>query len=128
MSKQFNFTYELFDSSDELTSQDAFLLSEARSVTQFAYAPYSGFQVGAFATKTNVSAKDFGEGSFDKGIMLEIPLSWFSGKPSRSVRPLIIRPVGRDGGARLYVDGRLYDVLHSYDETRLDAQWGRVWK
>ena len=88
----------------------------------------NGWQVGAFATKTNVSAKDFGEGSFDKGIMLQIPLSWFSGQPSRSVRPLVIRPVGRDGGARLYVADRLYDVVRSYDETRLDAQWGRVWK
>lgn len=88
----------------------------------------NGWQVGAFATKTNVSAKDFGEGSFDKGIILQIPLSWFSGKPSRSVRPLIIQPIGRDGGARLNVTDRLYNVLHSYDESRLDAQWGRVWK
>lgn len=88
----------------------------------------NGWQVGAFATKTNVSAKDFGEGSFDKGILLSIPLSWFMGKPTRTVRSLVIRPVGRDGGARLYVNDRLYDVLHSYDQTKLDAQWARVWK
>lgn len=88
----------------------------------------NGWQVGAFATKTNVSAKNFGEGSFDKGIILQIPLAWFSGRPTRSVSPLIIRPILRDGGARLSVVDRLYDVVRSYDQTRLDAQWARVWK
>ena len=28
----------------------------------------NGFSIGAFATFTNVSASDFGEGSFDKGL------------------------------------------------------------
>ncbi len=88
----------------------------------------NGWRVGAFATKTNVSAKDFGEGSFDKGIFLQIPINWLSGRPTRQNRVFVIRPIGRDGGARLNVDGRLYDVLRSYDETRLNDQWGRVWK
>lgn len=88
----------------------------------------NGWKVGAFATKTNVSAKDFGEGSFDKGIFLQIPMAWFSGKPTRVSRPLVIRPIGRDGGARLDVNDRLYDLLRSEDQTRIDAQWGRVWK
>lgn len=88
----------------------------------------NGWVIGAFATKTNVSAKDFGEGSFDKGIKLQIPLNWLTGKPSRTSRPIVIRPIGRDGGARLDVNDRLYDVLRSYDQTRMDAQWGRVWK
>lgn len=88
----------------------------------------NGWRIGAFATKTNVSAKTFGEGSFDKGITLQIPFSWISGKPTRTNKSMIIRPIGRDGGARLEVNDRLYDVLRSYDQTRLDAQWGRVWK
>jgi hypothetical protein len=88
----------------------------------------NGWRIGAFATKTNVSAKTFGEGSFDKGIMLQIPFSWLTGKPTRTSKTMIIRPIGRDGGARLEVNDRLYDVLRSYDLTRLDAQWGRVWK
>ena len=88
----------------------------------------NGWRIGAFATKTNVSAARFGEGSFDKGITLQIPFSWFTGQPSRAVRPVLIRPISRDGGARLDVTDRLYEVLRSYDETRLDAQWGRVLK
>ena len=35
----------------------------------------NGFKLGAFATFTDVSSEDFGEGSFDKGIYVAIPLS-----------------------------------------------------
>jgi hypothetical protein len=88
----------------------------------------NGWAVGVFGTKTDVSAEDFGEGSFDKGITLRIPMAWFFGTPDRATGSTIIRPIGRDGGARLSVDGRLYDVLRSYDQRKIDAQWGRVWK
>ena len=88
----------------------------------------NGWKVGAFATFTNVSAKDFGEGSFDKGIKMEIPLAWFSGQPTRAVRPFVLRPLGRDGGAQLQVNDRLVEVLRGYDEAGFDAQWGRFWK
>ncbi len=88
----------------------------------------NGWRIGAFATKTNVSAKTFGEGSFDKGITLQIPFNWLTGKPTRTSRTVTIHPLQRDGGARLEVTDRLYDVLRSYDQTRMDAQWGRVWK
>ena len=32
----------------------------------------SGWSVGAYATKTNLSAEEYGEGSFDKGIEIKI--------------------------------------------------------
>ena len=88
----------------------------------------NGWSVGAFATKTDVSAEDFGEGSFDKGITLQIPFAWFYGKPTRATAGMTIRPIGRDGGAKLVVDDRLYSVLRSYDQRKIDAQWGRIWK
>lgn len=88
----------------------------------------NGWRVGAFATITNVSAKDFGEGSFDKGIKMDIPLSWFVGQPTRTQRTFVLRPLGRDGGSQLQVNDRLAYVLRGYDERGLDAQWGRFWK
>ena len=36
----------------------------------------NGWAVGAYATKTDVTAEDFGEGSFAKGLTLSIPLRW----------------------------------------------------
>ncbi len=88
----------------------------------------NGWRVGAFATKTNVSAEDFGSGSFDKGIRLEIPFAWGTGQPTRKKSTTVLRPFGRDGGARLEVDGRLYNTVRDYQETGMDAQWGRFWK
>ncbi len=69
----------------------------------------SGIEVGGFATFTNVSAAQFGEGSFDKGLYLRIPLSLF-GTDSRTRGGVLIRPIQRDGGQRLAVDNPLWEV------------------
>jgi hypothetical protein len=88
----------------------------------------NGWRIGAFATKTNVSAQDFGSGSFDKGIRIEVPLAWVMGKPTRRTTTTVVRPFGRDGGARLEIDGRIYDQIRDYHSPRLDQQWARFWK
>lgn len=88
----------------------------------------NGWRVGAFATKTDASAEEFGSGSFDKGIRLEIPFAWGTGQPSRKTSTTVLRPFGRDGGARLEVDGRLYDSVRDYHSSGIDEQWGRFWK
>ncbi len=49
----FNFDFKVYDSIDELNTEDAELLREARKATEFAYVPYSNFRVGAFAKLTN---------------------------------------------------------------------------
>jgi len=48
-----SFTFEVYDSVEELSAEDAWLLQEARKVTTQAYAPYSQFNVGAIARLTN---------------------------------------------------------------------------
>jgi hypothetical protein len=88
----------------------------------------NGWSVGGFFTKTNVSATDFGEGSFDKGIRFQIPLNWFLGKPGRRAFGTTIRPVQRDGGARLNVPGRLYDQVRNAQARALKAQRARFWE
>ncbi|MEH7828679.1 YjbH domain-containing protein [Gemmobacter denitrificans] len=88
----------------------------------------NGWRVGAFATKTNVSEEDFGSGSFDKGIRLEIPFAWGLGRPTRKSAEAVIRPFGRDGGQRIEVEGRLYETLRDYRDSGINEQWGRFWK
>ncbi|MEW2915233.1 YjbH domain-containing protein [Leisingera sp. JC11] len=85
----------------------------------------NGFKVGAFFTLTSVGFSDFGEGSFDKGIRLEIPISWLTGRPSRDRLAQVIRPVLRDGGARLNVRNRLYGVTREARAQQLVRGWGR---
>lgn len=88
----------------------------------------NGWLVGAFATFTNVSAADFGEGSFDKGIVLVIPTSWVLGSAERSSIDMVIRPILRNGGAVLNVQNRLYPIVRDYHEPVIDAKFGRFWR
>ena len=62
---------------------------------------HNGWSVGLWATKTDVSAEDFGEGSFDKGMYFRIPFNGLLGTSSRSNYSMRLRPIQRDGGQRL---------------------------
>ena len=88
----------------------------------------NGWKVGGFFTLTDVSAEEFGEGSFDKGITLTIPLNWFLGEPTKRSVSATIRPVQRDGGARLNVPGRLYPQLREGHGPDIADDWSRVWE
>ena len=61
----------------------------------------SGFTLGFFATKTDISSKEFGEGSFDKGIFFSIPLDVVSSKYQKNNAKFIWRNLTKDGGAML---------------------------
>jgi len=61
----------------------------------------NGWMVGLWATRTDVSAEDFGEGSFDKGMFFKIPFDGLFGRNTRGAYSTRIRPIQRDGGARL---------------------------
>jgi cytidine deaminase len=51
--EKYNFSFEVYNSIDELPEQDALLVREARNITANAYAPYSNFHVGAIAQLSN---------------------------------------------------------------------------
>ncbi|WP_371195224.1 YjbH domain-containing protein [Glaciecola sp. SC05] len=61
----------------------------------------SGIIVGAFAAFTNVSAEEYGEGSFTKGFYISIPFDMFSFAPSKGRGRIPWIPIGRDGGQML---------------------------
>lgn len=72
--EEFKFNFQVYESIDDLNNEDAELLREARKVTQFAYAPYSNFKVGAFAKLLNgesVSGTNQENASFPAGICAE---------------------------------------------------------
>jgi hypothetical protein len=88
----------------------------------------NGWKVGAFATKTDVSAATFGEGSFDKGLFFEVPLAWLLGQPTQQSASQTIRPIQRDGGQRLDVEGRLYETIRDAHRPEVAESWGRFWR
>jgi len=88
----------------------------------------NGWRVGAFATRTDISFEDFGEGSFDKGLRITIPTDWTIGTPTRQAFTLDLRSLQRDGGARLSVQDRLYGVVRDAHAPELESTWGRYWR
>jgi hypothetical protein len=73
----------------------------------------TGVEVGAFATFTNVPFSKFGEGSFDKGIIVNVPLEWALPFFTQSSYDLLLRSLTRDGGQRLDDDDSLYEGTRS---------------
>ncbi|WP_254449119.1 YjbH domain-containing protein [Thalassococcus sp. S3] len=88
----------------------------------------NGWRVGGFFTLTDVSSEEFGEGSFDKGIRFSLPVNWFIGTESRRRVSTTVRPIQRDGGARLFVPGRLYEQVREGHFDALDGQSARFWE
>lgn len=77
----------------------------------------NGWSVGAFATITDVPFSEFGEGSFDKGLVFRIPFNPFVGFNTRGQYSAIMRPIQRDGGQRLNWGTSLWDT---HRQTGLD--------
>ncbi len=72
--QEFEFSFEVYDSIEELGKEDQQLLKEARAITNKAYAPYSNFYVGAAAKLANgkiVSGSNQENASFPVGICAE---------------------------------------------------------
>ena len=81
-----------------------YLAGDKGSTIEFSRKFKSGVNFGVFATFTDVSTEDFGEGSFDKGIFFNIPIygnfinyTW--------------RPLTKDPGAKLIRRNSLHDLL-----------------
>ena len=67
----------------------------------------NGVYMGMFFTRTDVSKQNFGEGSFDKGIYFNIPLSgdWFN---------FTWRPLTKDPGSKLVRKNDIYSIIRKY--------------
>lgn len=70
----------------------------------------SGVIVGAFATFTNLTTEEYGEGSYNKGFYLSIPFDMLTVKPSVSRAYFAWQPITRDGGQMLNRQYHLFDV------------------
>ncbi|PSW11188.1 hypothetical protein C9J01_17165 [Photobacterium rosenbergii] len=73
----------------------------------------SGVIAGAFVAQTNLSADEFGEGSYNKGFYLSIPFDVMTVKPSTNRATISWLPLTRDGGQMLNRKYELYSVTDS---------------
>jgi hypothetical protein len=76
----------------------------------------TGFTLGIFATRTNLSDEEFGEGSFDKGFYFSIPTSLFYSDFRTGNISFGLHPLTKDGGAFLIQNHSLFSLVG--DSTR----------
>ncbi|PCI47932.1 MAG: hypothetical protein COB49_06515 [Alphaproteobacteria bacterium] len=86
----------------------------------------SGIRIGVWATVTDMSSRDFGDGSFDKGIYMTIPLEIFWYRPTREKMRFNFRSLGKNGGQKLNREYNLYDMLSSGRKNRLARDWNGI--
>ena len=83
----------------------------------------SGFRAGIFFTQTNVSAEQFGEGSFDKGFYFQIPIDLFLNDYRGGYINFKLRPLTRDGGQKLEAGNDLIGIMHSTSRAEIERDW-----
>lgn len=83
----------------------------------------SGVTVGAFATFTDVPADVFGEGRFDKGLFLTIPLDLLYVRNVRSSIGIAWRPLIRDGGQMVTIRRPLLGTTGSMTMYNFRRDW-----
>lgn len=89
---------------DAKLSVGEYLAGDKGVTLEFSRSYASGVEFGIFASFTDVSTKQFGEGSFDKGIFFNIPVYG-------NLINYTWRPYTKDPGARLVRKHTLYDLL-----------------
>ncbi len=89
---------------DMKISAGEYLAGDIGSTIEFSRTFQGGVKFGAFATFTDVSYEDFGEGSFDKGIFFSIPIYG-------NLINYTWRPLTKDPGAKLNRMHTLHDLL-----------------
>ena len=101
-----NFNYRNYGSIpfDMKISAGEYLAGDVGYTVEFSRTYRSGVSFGAFATFTDVTFDQFGEGSFDKGVFFNIPIygnfinyTW--------------KPLTKDPGAKLTRKNNLYNLL-----------------
>ncbi len=89
---------------DAKISYGEYLAGDEGITMDFSRSFSNGTKFGIFATFTDVSSEEFGEGSFDKGIYFNIPV--FGNFINYTWKPLT-----KDPGAKLIRKNTLYDLL-----------------
>ena len=86
----------------------------------------NGFTLGVFATKTDLSSEEFGEGSFDKGFYFSIPTDSFFTDFRQGDISFGLHPLTKDGGALLNHLNPLYAIFGDTNLKSVNRDWRSI--
>jgi len=118
-------TYYLHTPSGVLTTLRGgkFLAGDSGITLDFSRRYKSGLYMGAFFSLTDISAAEFGEGSFDKGFYFSFPLEIFLTTHSKGRTFFGLKPLTRDGAAYLIKGFSLYGVTDQSNYHSIERDW-----
>lgn len=88
----------------------------------------SGLSIGAFFSLTDISKREFGEGSFDKGFYFNIPLDIFGNSYRKKQFSWGLKPLTRDGAAYLRHGFYLWGVTEQAHGITLTRDWADLYE
>ena len=103
-----------------------YLAGDRGATFQFSRRFDNGVRAGAWATFTDVPFNVFGEGSFDKGFFFSLPFDLFTTQSTTRRGIFAFRPLTKDGGQRLNITPRLYDITAGGNLDSITRDWDRI--
>ena len=100
-----------------------YLAGDKGATVDFSRRFKNGFTLGVFATKTDLSAIEFGEGSFDKGFYFSIPTDSFFTNFRQGDISFGLHPLTKDGGASLNHMNSLYALFGNTQYRSILRDW-----
>ena len=88
----------------------------------------NGWDFGGFFTLTDAKFSEFGEGSFDKGFFFKIPLNAVVPFETKTSFVEKIRPIQGDGGAKVEMAGRIYELVAPKRKSFISQSWSKLWR
>ncbi len=87
-----------------------------------------GLRVGFYFTRTDMSFREFGEGSFDKGFYFSIPNDVLFRSFSKGNIGFHLKTMTRDGGQKLRIHNRLDELLFNTNKHEVGLGWYGLFK
>ncbi len=127
--QHFNFSYMLvkpqifvkYSFGDYLAGDTGYTLDLSRYSNE-------GLRLGFYFTRTDMSFKDFGEGSFDKGFYFSIPNDLIFNTFSKGNIGLHLKTMTRDGGAKLNLHNKLDEMMIFNNNHEINLGWFGLFK
>jgi len=119
-----NFYYDLPNGVNAALSAGQYLAGDRGATLDLSKRFKTGFRLGVFATITNVSAEEFGEGSFDKGFYFSLPVNLFTSTYQPGEIAFGLHPLTKDGGQMLYNTNPLIGIIGNTNQYELIRDWG----
>jgi hypothetical protein len=88
----------------------------------------SGLRMGIFASKTDISKIEFGEGSFDKGFYFNVPIEAFLSSYTKRMGGFGLRPLTRDGAAILIHSHHLWGITEQGAFHSINRDWDDLYE